>query len=152
MLRSEIIYAGYFGGIQHLLIGCKRRPHHQVLLQSAIKQHWILRYIAHRTTQINGINLTIVYPINQNSPISRLIQTQNQTRNRRLATTNPTNHSNAFTSIDLETHLIHNGTTRTGISKTDVFEFNVTFEHGPWQEALALLVLGRQLHVTVNSR
>src|SRR5690606_15219074 len=95
--RGEIFNAGHSGSIQHLTITHKGGTHDQVLLEGAVEQLRVLRYVTDVAPQIGWVNLQNIDPIDEHGPGCRLIKAENQLFQRGFSRTDASKYAHALT-------------------------------------------------------
>src|SRR5690606_4260479 len=116
----EVVYAGLTRCCQHLVVGCVGSPHHQVVLQGAIKQHGVLRDIAHGATHVCRINLLIINSVEHHCAARWFVQTQDQLGQGGFTGADTADNADLLASLQRKTDLVEHVLGCTGVGETDV--------------------------------
>ena len=150
VIGHKFIHPGNAGGAQHIRLTSERSPHQQVLLQAAVEQHGVLRYMTNGTTQIHRVNLACIYAINQHSTFRGLIQAQHQLFQRCLARANAANNANALAGLHCKAHAREAALLTARVAEADIAKLDGTAQIRPRDKLAAGLVLHRHLHIVVD--
>ena len=114
-------------GLKNLFVGGVRLAERDVVAQFSEEQIGILHRKADPGTQIGRIVLSGVHAIDQDAAFLGFIEAQQQTPDRRLARSDPSDDADPFTALDFERDLFQRVAGRVRIGKADVLEGDPPF-------------------------